>query len=325
MAGEANRVTAMRLAESHSVGTPDDEELLDRVLGCDPETYEEAFRTLISRHGPMVLGVCRQILGQEHDAEDVFQATFLVLARGAASIRDKRALGGWLHGVAYRLAVRVKTGAARRRVREKEAAKMLNEEDQSERAWGDLRPVLHEEVNRLPEAYRNAVVLCYLEGRTNEEAAALLRCPIGTVKGRLSRARVLLHSRLTRRGVALSAVFLIARPSPEAVFAEVVPSVLSGTTIRAVVAFARDGSARLADTVPFQVQELVAHDFGPTSRITPRARTALFLLFLVTTAAILFGGVTAASGNGDVAYRRILGFFTDRPGARVPGACHGTR
>jgi RNA polymerase sigma factor (sigma-70 family) len=318
MAGRANRITATVLAGPHAVGAPDDERLLEDVLGDDPEAYEEAFRALVSRHGPMVLGVCRQVLGQEQDAEDVFQATFLVLARGASSIRDRRALGGWLHEVAHRLAVRVKTGSARRRVKEMEAAEMSAGGYRSEGARGDLRPVLHEEVNRLPEVYRNAVVLCYLEGRTNEEAAALLRWPVGTVKGRLSRARVLLRSRLARRGVALATALLMARLSPGA-FAEVVPADLSGTTVRAAVAFAREGSDELATTVSCRVLELVAEELGSATRSAPRAGTALFL---VAVAVVLLGGVAAASVGGDTAYRSILGFFIDRP---AHGACHRAR
>jgi RNA polymerase sigma factor (sigma-70 family) len=319
MAGRANRITATVLAGPHAVGAPDDERLLEDVLGDDPEAYEEAFRALVSRHGPMVLGVCRQVLGQEQDAEDVFQATFLVLARGASSIRDRRALGGWLHEVAHRLAVRVKTGSARRRVKEMEAAEMSAGEYRSEGTRGDLRPVLHEEVNRLPEVYRNAVVLCYLEGRTNEEAAALLRWPVGTVKGRLSRARVLLRSRLSRRGVALTAALLMARLSPEAVSAEVVPSDLSGTTVRAVVALAREGSDGLATSVSCRVLELVADEPGSATRSAPRAGIALFL---VAIAAVLLGVVAAASGGGDTAYRGILGLSIDRP---AHGACHRAR
>src|SRR4051794_39322125 len=172
-----------------------DEQLLDRFLNQDDGGSEAAFRAIVVRHGPMVLGVCRHILDQVADAEDAFQATFLVLARKAGSIRDRRVLGRWLYEVAYRIAVRAKTNTARRRIHERQGAEMsaVAPGPRSDHAWCELRPVLHEEVNRLPEKYRTAVVLCYLEGRTNEEAAEMLRWPVGTVKGRLSRAREMLR------------------------------------------------------------------------------------------------------------------------------------
>ncbi len=181
-----------------------DEELLDRFLSGEEIDSQEAFRTLVVRHGPMVLGICRHVLNQVQDAEDAFQATFLVLARKGASIRDRRVLSGWLHEVAYRIAIKSRASSVRRQILERQGMAMLlpkNEPDDQEEhaAWNELRPVLHEEVDRLPEKYRIPVILSYLEGKTNEEVAELLRWPVGTVKGRLSRARDLLRSRLTQR------------------------------------------------------------------------------------------------------------------------------
>jgi RNA polymerase sigma factor (sigma-70 family) len=184
-------------------GLPD-EKLLDRFLGPDRTAAEDAFLALVRRHGPMVRGVCRRILDQLHDAEDASQATFLVLARKAGRIRDRRALGRWLYRVAYRTAVCTRTGSARRRTHEGLAAGMsaVTPGPEHHTSWSVLRLVLHEEVDRLPATYRSAVVLCYLEECTDEEAAALLRWPVGTVKSRLARARELLRARLTRRGLA---------------------------------------------------------------------------------------------------------------------------
>ena len=238
-------------------GAANDEELLDRFVGDDEPESGSAFTVLVSRHGPMVLGVCRHILGQATDAEDAFQATFLVLARNAATIRDRRVLGRWLYEVAYRIAIRSKANAARRRAVEKEAALMSAVDDRPviDPAWNELMPVLHEEVNRLPAKYRSAVVLCYLEGRTNEEAANLLRWPVGTVKGRLSRARDLLRSRLTRRGLALSAAFLAARLSNDTVFADVVPSRLAEETTRTALTICRGGRDGEA-AIPCRILEL---------------------------------------------------------------------
>jgi RNA polymerase sigma factor (sigma-70 family) len=214
-----------------------DENLLDQFLSSDQAESEEAFRALVDRHGPMVLGVCRHVLNRHHDAEDVFQATFLVLARKGGLIRNRRVLAGWLHEVAYRMAVKARTGAVRRRAVEREGVAMLpraiepGNQDQ-EAAWNELRPVLHAEVNRLPDRYRLPVILSYLEGKTNEEVAELLEWPLGTVKGRLSRARDLLRSRLLRRGLSLAAAFLVKSLSEDTVFAEVVPVELSQRATR---------------------------------------------------------------------------------------------
>jgi RNA polymerase sigma factor (sigma-70 family) len=212
--------------------TSTDEELLERFLNRGGEAAEAAFRALVERHGPMVLGVCRHVLGQQQDAEDAFQATFLVLARKGRTIRSRNILGRWLYEVAYRIALRAKAQAVRRRVQERQATEMSPPAPENEAAWNELRPVLHEEVNRLPEKYRTPVVLCYLEGKTNEEVAQLLQWPVGTVKGRLSRARDLLRSRLMRRGLALSAGFLLTALSENRVFAEVVPTPLVESTVR---------------------------------------------------------------------------------------------
>ena len=219
-----------------SAGDLGDEELLIQFLDGDAESSEDAFRSLVCRHGPMVMGVCRHVLNQDHDAEDAFQATFLTLARKAGTIRDRRVLASWLYEVAYRIAVRARAGSARRRQQEKDGmamtAKTFSPEQENQAAWNELRPVLHDEVNRLPDKYRLPVILSYLEGRTNEEVATLLDWPVGTVKGRLSRARDMLRSRLVRRGLALSAAFLCTSLSRGAVFAEVVPESLVDATVR---------------------------------------------------------------------------------------------
>jgi RNA polymerase sigma factor (sigma-70 family) len=185
-----------------------DEKLLDRFLGPDGTGAEDAFVALVRRHGPMVRSVCRRTLDQPHDAEDAVQATFLVLARKASRVRDRRALGRWLYRVASRIAARSRTDSARRRMHERRGAVMsaVTPAPGHDPDRGVLRLVLHEEVDRLPATYCSAVVLCYLEEFTNEEAAALLGWPVGTVKGRLARARELLRARLTRRGLALDRV-----------------------------------------------------------------------------------------------------------------------
>src|SRR4051794_27990527 len=187
-------------------------ELIDRfVRGRD----EAAFEALLARHGPMVLGVCRQLLRDPNDVDDAFQAAFLVLVRKAGTIRRGDLLGNWLYGVAYRVARRARALSTRRPAQAplgSEAVSALAgaNRDCSTVPDPEPKPWLHEEVARLPEKYRVPVLLCYFQGLTPYEAARRLGCPLGTVKGRLARARDLLRRRLTRRGVTLSAAALAA-------------------------------------------------------------------------------------------------------------------
>jgi RNA polymerase sigma factor (sigma-70 family) len=275
---------------SEVYGLPD-EELLARFLDEDEAEAKISFEVLVRRHGPMVLGVCRHILGQVSDAEDAFQATFLVLARKASSIRDRRVLGRWLYEVAYRIAVRSKANAVRRRYHERQGAEMSAVAPglALDHGWSELKPVLHEEVNRLPEKYRTAVVLCYLEGHTNEEAAEMLNWPVGTVKGRLSRARDMLRKRLTRRGLTLSASFLLFCMSKNAVLADVVPSHLSSAAVRTALLATR-GDAANAALIPRRIARLADEASTSSSPWFTSAQglaTAALALFVV--AVVSFG------------------------------------
>jgi RNA polymerase sigma factor (sigma-70 family) len=171
---------------------------------------EAAFEALVRRHGPMVLGVCRRLLGHEQDAEDAFQATFLVLVRKAASIRPRHKVGSWLYGVAYRAAQKARAAALRRAAREKQVRDMPEPAMEAAGLWHDLVPLLDEEMSRLPEKYRLPIVLCDLEGQTRKEAARQLGWPEGTVAGRLAGGRALLARRLGRHGVPVSAGVLAA-------------------------------------------------------------------------------------------------------------------
>ncbi|MGP0063090.1 MAG: sigma-70 family RNA polymerase sigma factor [Isosphaeraceae bacterium] len=186
-----------------------DRQLLERFALRDGEAAELAFAALVDRHGGIVLSTCRSILRDDHAARDAFQATFLVLVRKAGSLWVRDSLAPWLHRVAYRAASHARRDAERRERAEREAA-----ERAPKRAFDvgdDLSAVLHEEVDRLPDRYRMPVVLCDLEGRTYEEAARRLGCPVGTVKSRLARARERLRDRLTRRGVPCPAGLLAVR------------------------------------------------------------------------------------------------------------------
>jgi RNA polymerase sigma factor (sigma-70 family) len=204
---------------------------------------EDAFTALLERHGPMVFGVCRRVLGHEQDAEDAFQATFLVLARKAGSRGWRVSVGPWLYAVALRVALKARTLAARRRARHTEMVDEVAAEPGGESPWHDLRPMLDEELDRLPEKYRTPLVLCYLEGKTNEEAARLLGRPVGTVWYQLSRGREMLRGRLSRRGVGLPAVALgavIAQNAtaavPEALLALTTHDSLAGAGVAGTLA-----------------------------------------------------------------------------------------
>jgi RNA polymerase sigma factor (sigma-70 family) len=197
---------------------------------------EAAFAALVERHGPLVLGVCRQVLQEECAAEDAFQATFLVLARKAGSLRAGQAVGSWLYRVALNLARTARTAAARRQSHERQTPAMPSSDPFDEVALREVRPMLHEEIGRLPEKYRLPVLLCHLEGRTHEQAAEALGWPVGTVRSRLSRGRDLLRRRLERRGVTTAAVVLAALLGRQATAA--VPTALASLTVRSALPFA---------------------------------------------------------------------------------------
>jgi RNA polymerase sigma factor (sigma-70 family) len=235
-----------RLVPPPDVERLTDGQLLDRFTG---EHEETAFAALLRRHGPMVLHVCRRILHQVHDAEDAFQATFLLLARKAASIRKQESVASWLHGVAYRLAVRAKAQRARRHTREQQAAAMHKPGPDLEIAWRELQTVLDEELQRLPEKYRTPLVLCYLEGLTHEAAARQLGWPLGTVTGRLARARTMLRTRLARRGLALSGGAFAATLAANTAAASL-PTTLMQPTLTAAVQFAAGKAAAAIVAAP---------------------------------------------------------------------------
>jgi RNA polymerase sigma factor (sigma-70 family) len=178
-----------------------DEQLIDQFLTGARDDAADAFELLVKRHGPMVMGVCRHILGREQDAEDAFQLTFLALARKAGAIRNREALGFWLRLVAHRTAIRARQ---RRALSTPRMAIPATDESHSRpeqvASRNELRLLLRAEVDGLPAPYRTLVLDTYMQGKSNEQVARLLQCPVGTVKGRLSRALDLLRARLSRRG-----------------------------------------------------------------------------------------------------------------------------
>jgi RNA polymerase sigma factor (sigma-70 family) len=193
---------------------------------------EAAFEVLVRRHGPMVLGVCGRVLRDSHDAEDAFQATFLVLARKAASVSPREMVGNWLYGVAHTTALRAKVANAKRRLRERQVADVPEAASAPMDQRDDLQEPIDEELARLPDKYRMPIVLCDLEGRSRREVAGQLKLPEGTLSSRLTTARRMLAKRLSRRGLAVSVGSLAMVLSHRAASACVSMSLLN-TTVKA--------------------------------------------------------------------------------------------
>ncbi|MFO0953121.1 MAG: RNA polymerase sigma factor [Isosphaeraceae bacterium] len=245
---------------------------------------ESAFEAILARHGPMVLGVCRRVLGDGHAADDAFQATFLVLVRKARTLGPRDPVGNWLYGVACRVATRARCDAARRRAVEAtvdgaDAVSGSRPADASER--GELAALLDAELSRLPEKYRAPVVLCYLEGLTHDEAATRLGWPVGSVKGRLARAREILRGRLTRRGVAPSTALLVAALSRDA--RAVVPEALRAATLQTFTSATATAGRLAVGMVPAAVASL-----------SEGVISAMFATQIKTAAAVLACGCLAA-------------------------------
>jgi RNA polymerase sigma factor (sigma-70 family) len=223
---------------------PPDAELLRRYLA---QRDEAAFAALVARHGPMVLSVCRSVLRHRQDAEDAFQAAFVVLARRGAAIRRGDSVASWLHGVARRLALKARAAAARRRAREAALPPPAPATPADDLTWGELRGLLHEELARLPGQFRAPLLLCYVEGLTRDEAARRLGWPATTVKGRLDRGRKLLHDRLARRGLTLAAA--LAAPALARDASAAVPAALAAAAVRAAAGGATPAAASLAGSL----------------------------------------------------------------------------
>ena len=217
-----------------AMGSWTDRQLLAHLPGGG-EKSEAALRVLIQRHAPMVMGICRRVLGDEAAAEDAFQATFLVLVRKAESLRGHEMITNWIYGVALRSARKERANTARRRDVERQAAGRRSEWPSDELENAELRSVIDEELGMLPEQYRLPVILCYLEGLRHEEIAQRLGCPVGTVESRLSRARARLRTSLTRRGLSPTASTLAVALSPTDASASIALSATIARTLEAAV------------------------------------------------------------------------------------------
>ena len=250
---------------------------------------QAAFAALVARHGPMVLRVCGTTLRDLTDIEDAFQATFLVLARKARSIREPDSVSSWLFGVALRTASNARLAAIRRRRHERQWAAAATR-SQAEEDGDDLKSALWEEVDRLAEKYRAPVVLCYLEGLTHEAAARRLGWPVGTVEGRLARARGLLRSRLTRRGLT-PAIGLLGTST----FAQAAPTAIAGviadSTARAAMFFI-DGRTAASDVIPIRVAALAERVL--TTMFPAVIKRAVTVVMMVILTALCAGALSLA-------------------------------
>ncbi len=273
-----------RTAVGRDSAGPADAELLDCYLA---RRDEGAFEALVRRHGPMVLGVCRRILRNEADAEDAFQATFLILVRKAGNIRPRGMVSNWLYGVAHNTALKAKAMIHKRRTKEREAGKVTKPEAAKE-VWSQVQTLVDEELGRLPDKYRVPIVLCDLEGKTIKEAARHLDWPQGTVATRLSRGRALLAKRLCKHGPTLSVGPLAAVLSQAAASARVPPPLVA-STVKAASLYAA-GKAVTTGVVSATVAALTEGVL--TSMLLTKLKIAMAALLVI---ALIGGGVAGVS------------------------------
>ncbi|MFI5455525.1 MAG: sigma-70 family RNA polymerase sigma factor [Isosphaerales bacterium] len=296
MSGAASREVLRHLNtlfHCGAAGPLSDEELLERFVAGDREAAEAAFAALVNRHGAMVLGVCRRVLGNRHAAEDAFQATFLVLARKAPAIARRQQLASWLHGVARRAALDARARSERQKRREKRLGAMLPVEPPDQTLTSELRAILDEELGRLPERHRAAIVVCELEGLSRREAAGRLGITEGTLSSRLARAKARLRDRLTRRGLALSTAILASTLTQES-HAVTVPAALVDSAIRVATLVAAGSS--LAGVVSTSVVTLTEG----VLKAMLLAKLKLVILGLAALALFTTGvGVLAQDGPSD--------------------------
>ena len=265
-----------------------DRQLLERFL---QNGEEQAFTALLQRHAAMVLRVACRVVHNMHDAEDVFQATFLVLAKKAGMIRRRQARAGWLYQVAYHLALRVKAENAQRHAQERRSGMMLHAAPETSFDHDELRAVLDQELSHLPEKFRTPLVLHYLEGKSKRETAEQLGWSEGTVSGRLARARKLLHRRLLRRGFVLSAAGILTLLAENTATAFVSP-ILLRATIQAALVFA--GSIPVASTIP-----------ATAVRLAEGLAKKMLLAKLKIATTVVLAVTVAVAGVGTATYRAL--------------------
>ncbi len=271
------------------VASGEDRVLLDRFRG---DGDQAAFAVLVERHGPMVLGVCRRQLGNSHDADDAFQATFLVLVRNAGRLRDSDRLGPWLYGVASRVSGKAQVRKLRRRERPATPGDDPIAREGPSTDWVDVKPILDAELARVSSKLRDVVILCLLEGLTAEEASDQLGCPLGTVKSRLARGREALRDRLTRRGVSPAVGF--------ATTSALSTSPVPGSLLRATLGAITGTSPSIAPGVATLIKGVAPAMISKTTVIT----------------SLILGGITLA-GLGTATWMKPPA-VAQQPGASNP-------
>ena len=224
-----------------TTGSLTDRQLLEQFRSRAGDAAEAAFAGLVERHGPMVIRTCRSVLRDEHAVEDAFQATFLVLVRRSGSLWVQDSLGPWLFQVAMRVSSSLRSAEIRRRRCEEKRAQQT-ETAVFDRDCDDLGPAIHQELARLPERFRAAIMLCCIEGMTQQQAAGQLGWPLGTLQSRLARGRERLRAQMLRRGLAPSSVVFATMLSPEPAQA-VVPVALANATVRMALQYAAGKAA----------------------------------------------------------------------------------
>jgi RNA polymerase sigma factor (sigma-70 family) len=275
----------------HGAGLGDGE-----LLGRFVERHDEAaLAALVNRHGPMVWGVCRRLLSH-HDAEDAFQATFLVLVRKAPAVVPRAMVGNWLYGVAHQAALQARRTVARRRAKEIQVTAMPDTEAVQQDRSPDLQPLLDQELSRLPDNYRAVIVLCDLEGRTRKEVARQLGVPEGTVGGRLARARAMLAKRLSQHGVTLSGGALAAVLPQNAASATVPSSVMASTIKAASLLAAGQATGVISAKVAALTEGVLKTMFATTLKITTVVLLAVCMIGLGTTV-ITYRAMAAGHGS----------------------------
>jgi internalin A len=284
--------TLRGMVEDQRVKNLDDRELLGRFVN---EHDQAAFHALMRRHGPVVLDVCRSMLVNQADAEDAFQATFLVFARKAKGIRAATSIGSWLHGVAYRVALKAQTAFARRKKHESLAPARAVVESADDMAWRDVKAVVHRELNTLPERFRAVLVICYLEGKTQDEAALQLKLPKGTLKGRLEQGRATLRERLIRRGLGPAAV-LVASAWTASDSAALQPTLIGSTVLAAANLAAGRAASEIVSTKVITLTEGVVKAMYLTKL---KIATAILLVLSI------FGASASAFIHGTPAAKEI--------------------
>jgi RNA polymerase sigma factor (sigma-70 family) len=295
-----------RLGGKAGEGPLEDAHLLHRFLaGRD----ESAFTVIVQRYGAMVWGLCVRRLGETPEAEDAFQATFLVLVRKAASLRGPTLLGPWLYGVANRTTLKLRGKRARQAARETPLPEQLSDE-RPEQVWAELRPVLDEEINRLPTKYRLPVLLCYLQGLSSEEAAQRLGCAKGTIFSRLSRARDLLRRRLLRRGLDLSAGALAAVLVGNTVLRAAPSLALREMTIRTSLLFAAGTAGQTLS--------------APVAPLVEGVVRSMFLSKVKFAVIVLLALGLVGSGAGFIAHRTGAEQPASKPAAAPAGQSERT-